>query len=50
MNVNITALNSTSSGIKDNPQNAKMHYNYANLQKDRGNTKEAIKHYTTAIR
>ncbi|ODM99631.1 Transmembrane and TPR repeat-containing protein 1 [Orchesella cincta] len=38
------------SGIKDNPKNAKMHYNYANLQKDMGNTKEAIKHYSTAIR
>ncbi|CAL8104977.1 unnamed protein product [Orchesella dallaii] len=38
------------SGIKDNPLNAKMHYNYANMQKDMENPKEAIKHYTTAIR
>ncbi|XP_064476888.1 protein O-mannosyl-transferase TMTC1-like [Ornithodoros turicata] len=37
------------SGIQDLPENAKMHYNFANLQKDLGNTDLAIKHYNTAI-
>ncbi|KAH7986539.1 hypothetical protein HPB52_024887 [Rhipicephalus sanguineus] len=37
------------SGIRDLPGNAKMHYNYANLQKDIGNTDLAIKHYRLAI-
>ncbi|KAL1468148.1 hypothetical protein MTO96_041667 [Rhipicephalus appendiculatus] len=38
------------SGIKDLPENAKMHYNYANLQKDTGNSDLAIKHYRLAIK
>ncbi|KAK8763592.1 hypothetical protein V5799_033799 [Amblyomma americanum] len=38
------------SGIRDLPRNAKMHYNYANLQKDLGNTELAIKHYMLAIK
>ncbi|KAM7286678.1 hypothetical protein ISCGN_030443 [Ixodes scapularis] len=38
------------SGIRDLPENAKMHYNYANLQKDLGNAPLAIKHYRLAIR
>ncbi|KAL1466352.1 hypothetical protein MTO96_026745 [Rhipicephalus appendiculatus] len=37
------------SGIRDLPENAKMHYNYANLQKDIANTDSAIKHYRLAI-
>ncbi|KAH8035825.1 hypothetical protein HPB51_008896 [Rhipicephalus microplus] len=37
------------SGIRDLPGNAKMHYNYANLQKDTGNSDLAIKHYRLAI-
>ncbi|XP_037278013.2 protein O-mannosyl-transferase TMTC1 [Rhipicephalus microplus] len=37
------------SGIRDLPENAKMHYNYANLQKDIGNSDLAIKHYRLAI-
>ncbi|XP_077511479.1 protein O-mannosyl-transferase TMTC1-like [Amblyomma americanum] len=37
------------SGIRDLPGNAKMHYNYGNLQKDLGNTELAIKHYRLAI-
>nr|XP_054920512.1 protein O-mannosyl-transferase TMTC1-like [Dermacentor andersoni] len=37
------------SGIKDLPGNAKMHYNYANLQKDIGNSDLAVKHYRLAI-
>lgn len=38
-----------SSGIRDVPTNAKMHYNYANLEKDRGNIVKAIEHYSIAI-
>ncbi|KAH9366746.1 hypothetical protein HPB48_020887 [Haemaphysalis longicornis] len=38
------------SGIRDAPQNAKMHYNYANLQKDLGNSALAIDHYERALR
>ncbi|KAL1472356.1 hypothetical protein MTO96_039390 [Rhipicephalus appendiculatus] len=37
------------SGIRDLPENAKIHYNYANLQKDIGNSDLAIKHYRLAI-
>ncbi|XP_037555691.1 protein O-mannosyl-transferase TMTC1-like [Dermacentor silvarum] len=37
------------SGISDLPENAKMHYNYANLQKDIGNSDLAVKHYRLAI-
>ncbi|XP_065308824.2 protein O-mannosyl-transferase TMTC1-like [Dermacentor albipictus] len=37
------------SGIRDLPGNAKMHYNYANLQKDIGNSDQAVKHYRLAI-
>ncbi|KAL1482557.1 hypothetical protein MTO96_033714 [Rhipicephalus appendiculatus] len=38
------------SGIRDLPGNAKIHYNYANLQKDIGNADLAIKHYGLAIK
>ncbi|XP_075740375.1 protein O-mannosyl-transferase TMTC1-like [Rhipicephalus microplus] len=37
------------SGVMDLPGNAKVHYNYANLQKDIGNSDLAIKHYRLAI-
>nr|XP_054929071.1 protein O-mannosyl-transferase TMTC1-like isoform X2 [Dermacentor andersoni] len=37
------------SGIRDLPGNAKMHYNYANLQKDIGSSDLAVKHYRLAI-
>nr|XP_037289959.1 protein O-mannosyl-transferase TMTC1-like [Rhipicephalus microplus] len=37
------------SGVRDLPGNAKVHYNYANLQKDIGNSDLAIKHYRLAI-
>ncbi|XP_076350106.1 protein O-mannosyl-transferase TMTC1-like isoform X2 [Tachypleus tridentatus] len=37
------------SGIESVPQNAKVHYNYANLQKDLGNVETAIKHYRIAL-
>ncbi|XP_054921315.2 protein O-mannosyl-transferase TMTC1-like isoform X2 [Dermacentor andersoni] len=37
------------SGVRDLPRNAKMHYNYANLQKDIGNSDLAVKHYRLAI-
>lgn len=37
------------SGIHTVPNNAKIHYNYANLQKDQGNTDLAIRHYKIAI-
>lgn len=32
------------------PENAKAHYNYANLQQDIGNFDDAMRHYHTAIR
>ncbi|XP_065578857.1 protein O-mannosyl-transferase TMTC1-like isoform X2 [Artemia franciscana] len=38
------------SGLKTFPQNAKMHYNYANLQKDYGHVQIAVFHYKEAIR
>ena len=38
------------SGLESVPQNAKVHYNYANLQKDLGNTAKAINHYRIALR
>ena len=38
------------SGLISVPNNAKVHYNYANLQKDSGNLKLAEAHYRTAIR
>uniref|UniRef100_T1J4S4 dolichyl-phosphate-mannose--protein mannosyltransferase n=1 Tax=Strigamia maritima TaxID=126957 RepID=T1J4S4_STRMM len=38
------------SGLDALPHNAKMHYNYANLQKDLGNVNEAIEHYQTTLR
>lgn len=38
------------SGIFDVPQNAKVHYNYANLQKNIGNYTQAIDHYQISIR
>ncbi|ROT61333.1 Transmembrane and TPR repeat-containing protein 1 [Penaeus vannamei] len=37
-------------GLRTLPHNAKMHYNYANLQKDLGNTNLAKYHYEEAIR
>lgn len=37
-------------GLRTLPHNAKMHYNYANLQKDLGNTELAKQHYQEAIR
>ncbi|CAH1800313.1 unnamed protein product, partial [Owenia fusiformis] len=37
------------SGIEVLPNNAKVHYNYANYLKDVGKTTEAIKHYEKAI-
>ncbi|XP_076861368.1 protein O-mannosyl-transferase TMTC1 isoform X2 [Brachyhypopomus gauderio] len=38
------------SGIQTLPHNAKVHYNYANFLKDRGQHEEAIHHYKTALR
>nr|KAG5708875.1 hypothetical protein BaRGS_009284 [Batillaria attramentaria] len=37
------------SGLKTFPNNAKMHYNYANFLKDIGNHKQAAEHYREAI-
>ncbi|KAL3881178.1 hypothetical protein ACJMK2_027635 [Sinanodonta woodiana] len=37
------------SGIHVLPHNSKVHYNYANLQKDLGNNNEAVYHYSQAI-
>ncbi|KAH8034660.1 hypothetical protein HPB51_000217 [Rhipicephalus microplus] len=44
-----SSMRTTRSGIRDVPENAKMHYNYANLQKDTGNIDVAVKHYKLAI-
>lgn len=38
------------SGLKSAPNNAKVHYNYANYLKDTGNYEGAIIHYENAIR
>ena len=38
------------SGVESVPQNAKLHYNYANLQKDNGNIGLAAHHYKLALR
>ena len=38
------------SGLRSLPTNAKMHYNYANLQKDEGHLERAIDHYRQAIK
>lgn len=38
------------SGVRTFPQNAKMHYNMANLLRDQGNTDNAEMHYRKAIR
>ncbi|XP_076053492.1 protein O-mannosyl-transferase TMTC1-like [Oratosquilla oratoria] len=37
-------------GLRSLPHNAKMHYNYANLQKDLGRTAQALHHYRQALR
>ncbi|XP_022258926.1 transmembrane and TPR repeat-containing protein 1-like, partial [Limulus polyphemus] len=37
------------SGLESVPQNAKVHYNFANLQKDLGDVDLAVKHYRIAI-
>lgn len=37
------------SGLSSCPHNAKIHYNYANLQMDIGNKEMAIKHYKIAL-
>ena len=37
------------SGLWSTPNNAKVHYNYANLQTDVGNVSLAVKHYRAAI-
>ncbi|XP_076355794.1 protein O-mannosyl-transferase TMTC1-like isoform X1 [Tachypleus tridentatus] len=37
------------SGLESVPQNAKVHYNFANFQKDTGNIELAIKHYRIAL-
>ncbi|KAK7066646.1 cellular component assembly [Halocaridina rubra] len=38
------------SGVRWLPQNAKMHYNYANLMKDKNHSEAAVYHYKEAIR
>uniref|UniRef100_A0A2H8TL04 dolichyl-phosphate-mannose--protein mannosyltransferase n=1 Tax=Melanaphis sacchari TaxID=742174 RepID=A0A2H8TL04_9HEMI len=37
-------------GLKTLPHNAKMHYNWANYQRDVGDTKTAVNHYREALR
>lgn len=38
------------SGLRAQPQNAKVHYNFANLMKDKGETDAAIYHYRNVLR
>ena len=39
------------SGLKSQPENAKVHYNYANVLKENGQQNvQAIKHYRQALR
>ncbi|XP_046645725.1 protein O-mannosyl-transferase TMTC1-like isoform X2 [Daphnia pulicaria] len=38
-----------SSGLRTMPNNAKIHYNYANLQRDMGDWDQAVYHYRQAI-
>ncbi|KAL7631046.1 UNVERIFIED_CONTAM: hypothetical protein RMT77_018666 [Armadillidium vulgare] len=38
------------SGLRALPQNAKMHYNYANLCRDEGRSEDAIRFYLEALR
>ncbi|CAG2115690.1 unnamed protein product, partial [Medioppia subpectinata] len=45
----IKTVKQNRSGLRSLPQNAKTHYNYANLQKDLGNIELAMKHYTSAL-
>lgn len=40
----------SSSGLQSVPNNAKMHYNYANLQRDNQDYDTATRHYNQAIR
>jgi len=42
-------INFVRSGLQSTPNNAKVHYNFANLQADAGNVVLAGKHYRTAI-
>lgn len=37
-------------GLKTLPHNAKMHYNWANYQRDVGDTQAAVNHYREALR
>jgi len=37
------------SGLRSMPNNAKIHYNYANLLADVGNVPLAVKHYRIAV-
>lgn len=45
-----SSLLSLRSGIQTLPHNAKVHYNYANFLKDKGQNQAAIRHYKTALR
>ena len=38
------------SGVTSLPHNAKVHFNYANLLKDDGQTEQSIVHYKEVIR
>ena len=40
----------TRSGLQAAPNNAKVHYNYANLLRDIERNDEAIHHYKIAVR
>ena len=49
----VTALSlslSRRSALYDNPDNAKVHYNYANFLKDSHRNDEAIEHYRLALK
>lgn len=38
------------SGLKTQPSNAKAHYNYANVLKEDGQSRLAVRHYREALR
>ncbi|GIX67398.1 transmembrane and TPR repeat-containing protein 1 [Caerostris extrusa] len=46
---NIQLSHHSPSGLTSVPHNAKVHYNFANLQKDLGNIENAVEHYKMAL-
>ena len=46
----LKGCNNSRSGLKTVPNNAKVHYNYANVLKEEGRLTEAASHYKEALR